>query len=156
MPIHFELVTPERTVFSQEVDEVTLPTADGEITVLPHHIPLVASLVAGVARYRKGNEEEDIAVSGGFIEIQSGSKLRVLADTAERGHELNLSVIEEAKKRAEDVMKNLVHTDDTAYTAAAAGLERELARYRVAQKHRKNAHMPTSSSANLPHDENPV
>ena len=149
MPIHFELVTPERTLFREEVDEVTLPTADGEITILPNHIPLVASLVAGVAHYRKGTQEEDIAVSGGFIEIQAGSNLRVLADTAERGHELNISVIEDAKKRAEDVMKNTARTDDTAYAAAAAGVKRELARYKVAQKHRKG-------SANLPHDENPV
>lgn len=156
MPIHFELVTPERTLFNQEVDEVTLPTADGEITVLPNHIPLVATLVPGVARYRIGTQEEDVAVSGGFIEIQAGNVLRVLADTAERGHELSMTVIEEAKRRAEQVMKETAHADDAGYAAAAASLERELARYKVAQKHRKSTHVPTFDAANLPHDENPV
>lgn len=154
--IHFELVTPERIVFRQEIDQVTLPTAQGEITVLPNHLPLVASLSPGVARLKKGGVEEDVAVSGGFIEIGADNKVRVLADTAERGFELNFDAIEAAKTRAEQVMKETVRSDDVAFAAAAAGLERELARYRVAHKHRGAAHVPTIDSANLPHDENPV
>jgi F-type H+-transporting ATPase subunit epsilon len=154
--IHFELVTPERIVFRQEIDQVTLPTMQGEITVLPNHLPLVAALVPGVVRLKKGNVEEDVAVSGGFIEISADNKVRVLADTAERGFELNFEAIESAKSRAEQVMKETVRSDDAAYAAAAAGLERELARYRVAHKHRGATHVPTIDSTNLPHDENPV
>ena len=156
MTIHFELVTPERVLYREEVDEVTLPTSEGEITILQNHIPLVASLVAGVASIKKNDATEDIAVSGGFIEVQKGNTVRVLADTAERGHELDLSVIEQAKQRAENVMKETVRTDDAAYAAAAAALERELARYKIARKRRGAAHAPTIDSANLPSDKNPV
>jgi len=153
--IHLELITPERVVFQQEVDQVTLPTSLGEITVLPHHMPLVATLVAGVAVLKKGDVEEDVAVSGGFIEISEGDRIRVLADSAERGFELKLDAIEAAKARAEKVMAEAVSTDDATFAAAAAALERELARYRVAHKHRGATRIPTIEAANLPPDQNP-
>ncbi|MFZ2804038.1 MAG: ATP synthase F1 subunit epsilon [Patescibacteria group bacterium] len=154
--IHLELITPERVVFKQDVDQVTLPTAMGEITVLPNHIPLVATLVAGVAKLKKGSVEEDVAVSGGFIEVSAGDNVRVLADTAERGFELKLEVIEEAKARAEAVMKQAANANDESYAAALAALDREFARHRVAYKHRGSARVPTIDGANLPPDENPV
>lgn len=154
--IHFELITPERAVFREDVDRMTLPTTQGEITILPGHVPLVASLVPGVARLWRGAEApEDVAVSGGFIEV-GPNKVRVLADTAERGMELDVSAIEKAKVRAEQVMKETVRTDDVAYAAAAAALERELARYKVARRYRAARSNPTIDKANLPPDENPV
>lgn len=154
--LHIELITPERVVFKQDVDQVTLPTTQGEITVLPNHIPLVATLVAGVATLKKGTVEEDVAVSGGFIEIDASGRVRVLADTAERGFELKIEAIEQAKARAEKVMAEAVRSDDASYATAAAALERELARYRVAHKHRGATRVPTIDAANLPPDENPV
>lgn len=156
MPIHLELITPERVVFKTDVDQVTLPTAMGEITVLPNHSPLVATLVPGVARLKNSQGEEEVAVSGGFIEILQDNVVRVLADTAERGHELDLHTIEEAKARAEKVMKEAVHSDDASFAAAAAGLERELARYRVARRAHGSKGNPILDAANLPSDENPV
>ncbi|MCC7357199.1 ATP synthase F1 subunit epsilon [Candidatus Uhrbacteria bacterium] len=137
MPLHFELVTLERTLFKEEALQVTLPTTMGEITVLPGHQAIVASLISGVAHLkRKDGGEEDIAVSGGFIEIKD-DVVRVLADTAERGEDLDIEIIEQAKKRAEDIMKATDRRDDNAFAAAAAALERELARYRVANKRRR-------------------
>ncbi|MEO5927384.1 MAG: ATP synthase F1 subunit epsilon [Patescibacteria group bacterium] len=156
MPLHFELVTPERIVFKTDADRVTLPTAEGEITVLPNHVPLVARLVAGVATLVVGGVEEDVAVSGGFIEIGEGNSVRVLADTAERGTELDISVIEAATERATEVMKNVARTDDNAYAAAAAAMERELARGRVARRVHVSRRIPTLDAANLPHDKNPL
>ena len=64
--INFKIITPERVVYSDEVDQVSLMTRDGEITVLPHHIPLVTILQAGELRYKKGAEEKAIAISGGL------------------------------------------------------------------------------------------
>ncbi len=154
--LHFELVTPERVVYRQEVEQVTLPTSLGEITIMQNHEPLIATLVPGIAKLKTKKGDEEVAVSGGFIEVSSGNKIRVLADTAERGFELELSVIEEAKKRAEQVMREAVKTDDASYAMAAAALERELARYRVAHKHRGGKKSPTIDRANLPPDENPV
>lgn len=153
--IHFELVTPERVVFQQDIDEVTLPTAGGEITVLEQHIPLVATLVPGIVRLRKNGVEEDVAVSGGFIEVSDGTHIRVLADSAERAFELNFTIIEEAKQRAEQVMKEIVRSDDVAYARAAAALERETARFAVARRHHGKSRVPTIDSANLPSDQNP-
>lgn len=135
MSLHFELVTPERTLFQEEALQVTLPTTLGEITILPEHQDIVATLVTGIAHLKRKDGEEDIAVSGGFIEVK-GNLVRVLADTAERGEELDIQAIEQAKKRAEDIMKATDRRDDNAFAAAAAALERELARYRVANKRR--------------------
>lgn len=152
MPIKFELVTPERTVFRTEVDQVTLPTAQGEITILPNHIPLVAALVSGVAHLKKDQTEEDVAVSGGFIQVEEGSRVRVLADTAERGEELDLSIIEKAKEQAEKIMRETARADEESFASAAAALEREMARYKVAIKHRKARHLPAIDAAILPPD----
>ena len=135
MAIHFEIITPERVVLKDEVDEVTLPTTEGEITVLPHHIPLVTLSRAGMIRLLKNKKEEYLAVSGGYVEVQPGSRLTILADTADRAEELDLKKIEEAHERARALMEEKRLTDDVAYASAAAGLERELARLKVARRH---------------------
>jgi len=132
--IIFQITTPEREVYSDEVDQVTLPTLDGEITILPNHLPLVSVLVAGEARVVSGGEETLMAVSGGFIEVQPDSKVIVLADTAERAEELDIEKIEEAKKNAEKALEEKRDLDDESFAEAAAALERELARLRVARK----------------------
>lgn len=139
--LHFELITPERVVFRKEADKITLPTAEGEITVLPGHIGLVAALVPGIAKLQTKEGEEEVAVSGGFIQV-GADKVRVLADTAERGEELDLGVIEEAKQRAEKVMKESARLDDNQYALAVAAMEREMARYKLAQRRK---HAPRST-----------
>ncbi|MDD2785704.1 MAG: ATP synthase F1 subunit epsilon [Patescibacteria group bacterium] len=154
----FELTTPEKVVFSQAVDQVTLPTMDGEITILPSHIPLVAQLVPGVAILKLDGASEDVAVSGGFIQVDGRGKITVLADTAERGMNLNLEDIEKAKQRAEEVMHSTVRGDDETFARAAAELERELARYKVALKYKKDgsAIKPPLQNAELTDDSGPV
>ena len=132
--IRFELTTPERTVWSDEIDQITLPTKEGEITVLPNHIPLIASLVPGMATLVKDGRAEYLAVSGGFIEIQPASRVIVLADTAERAEELDIKKIEEARERAKRLLEEKRHVDEESFAAAAAALERELARLKVARK----------------------
>ncbi len=137
--ITFEIATPERTVYKEEVDSLTLPTKDGEITVLPNHIPLVAVLVPGVATVRKGGQESFMAVSGGFIEVQPNNRVVVLADTAEHADELTIAAIEKARADAERVLHEKRSMDDETFAAAAAGLERELARLKVARRHRSHS-----------------
>ncbi len=132
--IKFKIVTPERTVFEDEIDQATLPTAEGEITVLPNHIPLISTLKAGDLVIKKGGEETDIAVSSGMIEVQK-NEITVLADTAERAEEIDLSRAEEARKRAEDLKEKRIQLDEAQYATAAAILEKNLARIRVAKKH---------------------
>lgn len=158
MKLMFELTTPEKVVFQQEIDQVTLPTMDGEITIMPGHIALVAQLVPGVAALKENGVQEDVAVSGGFIQVDGKGKVTVLADTAERGMSLNFEDIEKAKQRAEQVMKSSARGDDETFAHAAAELERELARYKVALKYKKDGHAinPPIQNAELTDDAGPV
>lgn len=135
--IKFEIVTPERVVLKDFVTQITVPTKDGEITVLPNHIPLVATLKPGVIEVKMENGGfEVMSVSGGFIEVLK-DKVVILADTAERAHEIDEARAEEARKRAEDLKTQAIHKDDVDYTALSALIEKEFARTRAAKRWRK-------------------
>ncbi|OGL95153.1 ATP synthase F1 subunit epsilon [Candidatus Uhrbacteria bacterium RIFOXYB12_FULL_58_10] len=136
--ISLKIVTPERVVYEDVVDSVTTMTESGEITVLPNHVPLVTNLRSGEIRLKKDKEEIFLAASTGFLEVRSGREVVILADTAERAEELELEKIEEAKERARQALTDVRHTDDVSFANAAAALERELARHKVAlkRKHR--------------------
>ena len=99
--IKFEIVTLERVVLKQEILQVTAPTQQGEITVLPDHIPLISILKPGVLEIKTVGETEIMSVSGGFIEVLK-DKVVVLADAAERADELDEEKIAEARKAAEE------------------------------------------------------
>ncbi|MEI7451671.1 MAG: ATP synthase F1 subunit epsilon [Candidatus Falkowbacteria bacterium] len=134
--IKFEIVTPERTVLKEQVLQVTVPTADGEITVLPHHIPLVSILRPGVIEVKnEAGEMEIIACSGGFIEV-AHDKIVILADTAERAIELDEARIEEARAKAEELKKNK-DVDAVKFAEASAMIEKQLARTRAVRRWRK-------------------
>ncbi len=132
--IKFKIVTPERTVYEEEVDQATLPVSNGEITILPNHRSYIASLKPGELMIKKDKEEISMAVSGGFIEFDNNN-LVVLADAAERAEEIDIKAAEEARKRAED-LKSQKTMDETEYARIAAAIETEMARLRVARKHR--------------------
>lgn len=133
----FKIITPEKVVFSDEIDQVTMMTKDGEITVLPHHIPLVTLLKAGELRYKKNGEEHPVAVSGGFAEVRDDNSVVILADTAEHAHEIDLTRAEEARVRASKLMEEVRHKEDVDFSAIQSKLEKELARLRVGNKYRK-------------------
>lgn len=152
----FRLLSPERTLRDESIRSVSLPTTDGEITILPHHTALVALLVPGVVKIQRENGTEELAVSGGFIEVKEANKgITVLADTAEYEEELDLSSIEAAKQRAENVMKQTALSDEAGFAAAAAALQRELARYKVAVRHRARlGSIPTVDQSRIHHKNN--
>lgn len=127
--INFEIVTPEKIVLREQVIGVTVPTESGEITILPGHVPLISILKPGVIELHKadGQDKEILAVSGGFIEVLEG-KVIVLANTAEIARELDEERIKEARRRAEELKKQAVNSDDVDFAEAAAMLEKELAR----------------------------
>lgn len=132
--IKFKIVTPERTVFEDSIDQVTLPTQEGEITVLPEHIPLISVLAPGELVARTDGKEIAMAVSGGMIEVRK-NEITILADTAERAEEIDLARAEEAREKAEKLKDEKVRMDETEYAAVAALFERNLARIKVAKKH---------------------
>ena len=140
MKLTYTIVTPERIVQEGEADSVSVMTSLGEITILPQHVPLVALMKAGEMRIKSGKEEMLLATSTGLVEVRSGSKVVVLADSAERSEELELAAIETAKKRAEEALAEARNCNDVSTADAAAHLERELARYRVAIKKGKGKH----------------
>jgi len=144
--INFKITTPEREVYYGEVDQATMPTLEGEITVLPNHLPIVSVLVPGEIRLIDGSDEIGMAVSGGFIEVRPGNNIVVLADTAERAEELDVAKIEEAKKKAEKALEEKRDMDEEAFAEAAAALEREMARLKVARKKYRGAPQRIESS----------
>lgn len=135
--MNLKILTPEREVFRDEIDQVTLPTQDGEITVLPHHVPLVSILKPGELLIRRGGEVVPLAVSGGIIEVE-GLSVMVLADTAERVEEIIEERAEEGRRRAEELLHEK-RVDVEEYARIAAKMEKELARLKVIRKYRHRA-----------------
>ncbi len=135
--IKFEIVTLEKVVLEQLVTQVTVPTLEGEITVLPDHIPLVSILKSGVIELKnEAGEIEIMSVSGGFIEVLRG-KIVILADSAERAKELNEESLITAKKKAEDEKIKAENSDNYDISAVALKLEILAAREKAIYKWRR-------------------
>jgi F-type H+-transporting ATPase subunit epsilon len=124
--ILLELVTPERLLLSEEVEEVVAPGYEGEFGVLPGHTQFLAILNIGVLWYRKGSAVQKIALGGGFAEV-AHDRVVVLADTAERADEIDLERARRARDRAEARLKELAMDDET-HAKARAALMRALVR----------------------------
>ena len=124
--IRLELVTPERLVLSEEVDEVVLPGYEGEFGVLPGHTRLLAILNIGILWYRIGSAIKKIALGGGFSEV-THERVVVMADSAERADEIDVGRAQRARDRAETRLKELSMDDDT-YAKVHAALQRALVR----------------------------
>ena len=105
--IHVDVVSAEENIFSGEAKFVALPGENGELGILPRHTPLITRIKPGAVRIQPadGGEEVFVFVAGGILEVQPG-KITVLADTAIRGHDLDEAKASEAKKLAEEAMRN--------------------------------------------------
>jgi F-type H+-transporting ATPase subunit epsilon len=105
--LHVDVVSAESSIFSGEAKFVALPGENGELGIMPRHTPLITRIKAGAVRIQRAdnNEEEFVFVAGGILEVQPGS-VTVLADTAIRGKDLDEAKALEAKKLAEEAMKN--------------------------------------------------
>jgi len=132
--IKLDIVTAEGVVFSEDVDVVVAPGVEGQLGILPHHAPLMTMLQPGELLIRKGGEEFSLAVSGGFLEVRP-DRIIVLADAAERVEEIDIARAEEAKRRAEERLRQLAPDIDSA--RAEAALRRSLIRLQVAEKRRR-------------------
>ena len=140
--INFQLVTPEKTVLSQELASLSCPTTLGQITILPGHIPLVANLAPGELHAKTADGQESfIFVSGGFVQVNAGSKVIVLADSAEHHYEIDEQRAKEAVERAQKEMAEKTMSGEE-YAKVAAALERSMGRIHIARKH---AHRKTPS-----------
>ncbi len=138
--LKLKIVTPERLVLEELVSQVSLPTTEGEITVLPDHVPLIAGLSSGDVVAVKDGEYVPMAVAGGFVEVKQGenkiTEVAVLADFAEHVSELTDAKIEEAKKNAEELKKKMEDKELVDFEHFEAELERSLTRVKIADKWR--------------------
>ena len=129
--IELQIVTPERLIVSEQVDEIQVPGVEGYFGVLPGHTPLLAALAVGELWYRKGQEKTFLAIAGGFAEVLP-DRVTLLATLAERAEEIDVSRAEAAKERAE---RHLAQTPaDVDYERARVALQKSLARLQVASR----------------------
>ena len=128
-----EVVTPDRAIVSQQVDEVELPGADGYFGVLPGHTELLASLQVGEMWYRTGQEIHYLAIAFGFAEVLPG-RVTVLAQIAERAQDIDVARAESAKKRAEERVAR--PQPDMDFERARVALMKALTRLQVASRAR--------------------
>ena len=136
MPIQCDIVTQERTVFSEMVDSVNLPGSEGRLGILPNHTPLLTTLAFGEVIVRRDGEEEYFAVGGGLAEIQP-DKVIVLADSAEHVEEIDIERAEQARTQAEKAMEEGVPDDPDRYAQIRASLQRAQVRIDVARRRRR-------------------
>jgi F-type H+-transporting ATPase subunit epsilon len=135
--IELVIVTPERQLLRETVVETTLPGADGCLGILPGHAPLITELGIGELTYRaKGaSAPRHLAIISGFAEVL-GDRVTVLAETAERPDEIDVTRAEEAKKRAEQRLAAAASDPNVDWSRAAIALQRSLIRIQVARTRR--------------------
>jgi F-type H+-transporting ATPase subunit epsilon len=132
--LHFQLVTPERTVLSKELESLSCPTSLGQITILPNHLPLVANLVPGELVALSSGQKEYINVTGGFVEVKKNNQITVLADAAEHAFEIDEERAKAAVQRAQKAIAEQKMSAEE-YAKVATSLERSLSRLNIVRKH---------------------
>ncbi len=142
MPLSVHIVTAEKEVYADEaVDEVVAPGSEGEFTVLPQHAPLLTMIKPGIMRVIKGGQEEDLAITGGFLEVRD-DRVTILADAVERAEEIDIARAEEARKRAERSLADRTSREHD--IEAQAALQRALLRIKAVERgrHRREGGRP--------------
>ncbi len=138
--ISFELVTPEGLKLHEEVYEVLLPAPQGQIGILPNHMPLISVITPGVISVKRHADDPDedveiLATSGGLLEVD-GQRARLLADTAERADDIDEMRAKEALERAKEIQKTA--KDQISLAEATSIIEQSAARLKVAELKRKH------------------
>lgn len=142
MKFLLEIITPQRQAFSEEVEEVVVPTTNGQIGVLAHHEPLFSSLAEGEIKIKTGNKEFFLAIGGGFMEV-GHDKVSILVSRAVHAHELNEVEIKKATESAKNVIARRATGDELA--TAQATLRRSLLELKVYRRHRQHSPISTQS-----------
>ncbi len=136
--LQLKIVTPEKLILEELVEHVTLPTKEGEITILANHIPLIAPLSSGDIVAFVSGEHLPIAVMGGFVEVKNNefgqTEVAVLADFAIHVGDLSDEVIEKAKIKAEELKKQALNNEIVDFEHFESELERSLNRIKIADK----------------------
>lgn len=135
--LFFEIVSPQGVIFEGNIDQVTLPTVNGIITVLPHHAPLFTKLTEGEIEVVASGKRSSYVVSGGFFEINN-NKGSILSDYAIRAESIEMAKSEEKKRQAEQRLKEKLTNEE--FTIADKDLKMSILELKVAQKVRRRQH----------------
>jgi F-type H+-transporting ATPase subunit epsilon len=131
--LRLEIITPVATVYSEDVEMVTLPGVEGEMGILPLHVPLMTQMVPGEMVVRKNGQDRFMAVGGGLVEI-TGDHVAILTDMALAAETIDEAKAEEARQRAQARLKERLSAEEVANVNAA--LARSLAQIRVKRRQR--------------------
>lgn len=131
--LHLKVITPEKQIFEDSVDQVNISTENGQIGVLPHHTNLMAKVTPGEMQIKRGGKTQSLAVGEGFLQV-SNNNMTVMTDLAIGEEDINEKAVEEAKKRAEQALEQKL--SDEEYAETLASLEKSLAQLRVKRRHR--------------------
>ena len=143
MQINLDVITQEKQVFSDTVAAVTAPASEGEVTILPEHVPLFTKLKPGELRILRNGRWQVLAVAGGFMDVAPKGKVTILADSAVRVSEINLVKAESAKRRAQKELKNQ-KLSAKELSIATSNLRRATLELGVARKYRRRASNPAN------------
>ncbi len=135
--LKFKIATPEKVVYEDEIEQVSIPTTSGEITVMENHIPLVSVVQAGELKIKDKDGDHILAIAGGFLEIRDDNELIILADNAERADEIDLDRAEQARKRALEQIEAAKSGENIDFAKLQAVIDREMNRIRVGKKYKK-------------------
>ena len=129
--LKLEIVTPDSKVYSEDVEMVTLPGVEGEMGIYPQHVPLLTQIAAGEVIARKGGQDHSLAVGDGFVEI-TGDHVAIMTDMAISAENIDEAKAEEARRRAEDRLKEKMGAEEAAVVSAS--LANSLAQLRVKRR----------------------
>ncbi len=130
MPLQLDILTPQASTLSETVDGVTLPSANGEIGILPGHAALISALGAGVLAYTRGGETQRLVISGGFVEVKQ-DRVSVLAEVAEKAADVDADKARAELQEAQSELASWSGGDEETFTAAQTKLERAQARLQI-------------------------
>ena len=128
------IITPEKIVFKDTVEEIIAPTTTGEIAILENHIPIVTQIATGELIVKRGGKSYSIAITGGFLEMQK-NEVSILANFAIRAEDIEVAKAEEAQKRAERLMKE--KTTDKDFRIAEAEMIKSVLQLQVATRYKR-------------------
>ena len=131
--LHLKIVTPEKLLLDEEVNQVNVSTEQGILGILPNHANLMAKLEPGELVIKKGGKVDTLAVGDGFLQV-AGNVLTVMTDLAVNEGDIDEKAVEEAKKRAEQALEQTLSSEE--YAETLANLEKSLAQLRIKRRHR--------------------
>jgi F-type H+-transporting ATPase subunit epsilon len=129
--LKLEIITPEATAYSQDVDMVTLPAVEGQLGILPQHVPLMTQMVPGEIMVRQNNHDRFLAVGEGFVEV-TADHVAILTDMAIAAENIDAAKAEEARQRAAARLREKLSAEEVA--AVNASLARSLAQLHVKRR----------------------